>query len=407
MRKLAIINVIVGTAGILSVAPLGAQEIDAGRIREAVERALPPVQRSLSAFRANWVPPQEIPIPPIFKEIGCISCHHEGLGLTTLSSLRHRGFAVDEDLTRKEADILRGAYAKFAPLYRRALTDEAAAKEADFFEDIAVQMGYMLGGLLDSGHKPDEDTAAAARLLMTHQQEDGSWSSPIGREPMQSSDFTTTAMAARVLKAYAPKDRADQAEKAIRRARAWLLENTPETTDDLAFRLLGLKWLCAPGDEVRAAVDPLRATQREDGGWAQIRTSKSSDAYATGLALLALGQGGGVPVTDPAYKRGIAFLLATQKPDGTWFVRKWAHAYNRYFDAGFPYGKNQYISLPGTCYAMMALALAVEPTKPRGDGGGTAAGPAPNLILPPVSGNRLRAVDAPESAPRDRGTRVE
>lgn len=352
---------LVGLAWILSAAPLRAQEIDAGRIRSAVERALPPVQRGLVTFQEKWVPPADLPIPESFKKAGCISCHHEGLGLTTLSFLRHRGFAVDEGLARKEADTLRRAYGTMAPLYRRALTDEEAAKEADFFEDIAVQMGYMLGGLLDSGHEPDATTDAAATLLVKFQQEDGSWSFSTPREPMQSSDIATTAMAARVLQAYAPAGCAEPADASLARARSWLSAATPETTDDLAFRLLGLKWLDADPAAVRDAIAPLRSIQREDGGWAQLPTSKQSDAYATGLALFALNQGGGVPASDPAYRRGIAFLLETQKPDGTWAVRKRANAYNTYFEAGFPHGKSQFISLPATCYAMMALSLAAEP----------------------------------------------
>jgi len=293
----------------------------------------------------------------------CVSCHHEGLGLTTLSFLGRRGFAVDEGLARREADLIRHVYGKQAPLYRRALTDEKAAKDADFAEDIAVQMGYNLGGLIDSGHEPDETTDASARVLMTHQQEDGSWTYTTAREPMQSSDFATTAMAARVLKAYAPKDARPQADGALERARAWLSENRPETTDDLAFRLLGLKWLDAAPEAIREAAEALKTIQQGDGGWAQIPSSKTSDAYATGLALVALNQGGGVPITDPAYRHGVAFLLETQRPDGTWFVKKWAHGYNTYFDAGFPYGKSQFISIAGTCYAMMALATAAEPLK--------------------------------------------
>ena len=90
-------------------------------------------------------------------------------------------------------------------------------------------------------------------------------------------------------------------------------------------------------------------------------SSPASDAYATGLALLALGRGGGVPVTDLAYRRGVAFLLEGQGADGTWYVRKWSHGYNRHFEAGFPHGRSQFISLAGTCYAMMALARAVDP----------------------------------------------
>src|SRR5262249_32493656 len=142
----------------------------------------------------------------------------------------------------------------------------------------------------------------------------------------------------------------------------------PETNDDLAFRLLGLKWTEAPAKEISRAAEALRAKQRSDGGWGQLDSSRVSDAYATGLSLLALHRGGGVPVGDLAYRRGVEFLLSSQRPDGTWFVRKWSHEYNPYFDAGFPHGKNQFISLPATCYAMMALSLAAEPRRVAGRG---------------------------------------
>lgn len=359
MRGLAII--IAGCTCLLARGTVLAGEADAGRVRAAVERALPPVQRGLVQFRANWVPPPaDVPVPAWLKETGCISCHHEGVGLTTLSFLERKGFAVDRAVARQQSDALRNAYVKLAPLYRRALTDEAAAREADFFQDVAVQIGYMLGGLLDSGHPADGATDAAARLLMKVQQEDGSWTYTTDREPMQSSDFATTALAARLLVGYAPKGHEREAEAAVGRARGWLRENSPRTTDDLAYRLLGLKWLGAPAGDVRQAADALRAAQRPDGGWAQTAVSTAGDAYATGLALLALNQGGGVPPTDPAYRRGVGFLLETQRPDGTWLVKKWCRSYNGYFDAGFPHGKSQFISLPGTCYAMMALATAVE-----------------------------------------------
>ncbi len=358
MRGLAI--VVAGWTCLLPCGLLRAEEPDACRIRTAVERALPSVQRGLVEFQAKWVPPSGAPVPSWLRETGCISCHHEGIGLTTLSFLDRRGYDVDKMLERKQADTLRHAYDKLAPIYRRALTDEKAAREADFFEDIAVQMGYMLGGLLDSGHRANESTDAATRLLMKFQQEDGSWSYSVDREPMQSSDFATTALAARVLGAFPPKGHAQEARESIGRARKWLQENRPESTDDLAFRLLGLKWLDAPSGEVAEAAQALRSIQRKGGGWAQNTSMKTSDAYATGLALLALNQAGGVPATDPAYRSGLAFLLETQRPDGTWFVRKWCHGYNGYFDAGFPHGKSQFISLPATCYAMMALATAIE-----------------------------------------------
>src|SRR3954462_9058998 len=116
-------------------------------------------------------------------------------------------------------------------------------------------MGHTLGGLIDSGHRADEASDASARLLLKLQQDDGSWTYTYAREPMQSSDFATTAMAARVLKAYAPADRTEQTDQSIARARAWLRENSPETTDDRVYRLLGLKWLGADANDLRNSVE--------------------------------------------------------------------------------------------------------------------------------------------------------
>ncbi|MFO0890205.1 MAG: prenyltransferase/squalene oxidase repeat-containing protein [Isosphaeraceae bacterium] len=346
---------------------------DPDRIRSAIQKALPPVQKGLAEFQARWVPPKDMSMPDHLKTVGCISCHHEGVGLSTLSLLRERGFEVDRGVLGMESRKLASAYESFAPLYRRALTDREAAAEADFFGDISVQIGYMLGGLLDAGHAPDAATEAAARVLMKFQQEDGSWTSNFDREPMQMSDFAATAMAARVLRAYKPQADSGAAEQSLAKARGWLESNRPATTDDLVYRLLGLAWT-GSSEGVRAeATHAIRAAQRSDGGWAQLASSRESDAYATSLALIALHRGGGVPAEDPAFRRGISFLLSTQRADGTWFVRKWSHAYNGYFDAGFPYGKNQFISLPATCYAMTALSLACEPKAGAADRKHTAA----------------------------------
>ena len=65
------------------------------------------------------------------------------------------------------------------------------------------------------------------------------------------------------------------------------------TTDERAFQLLGLVWAglvrgtSASGQGSRA----LLAEQRPDGGWAQLPTL-TSDAYATGQALVALLEAG-------------------------------------------------------------------------------------------------------------------
>jgi hypothetical protein len=74
--------------------------------------------------------------------------------------------------------------------------------------------------------------------------------------------------------------------------------------------------------------------------------------------LVAL-QLGGLPVSDPAYQRGVKFLLATQQEDGSWYTKSRALAFQPFFDSGFPHGYNQWVSTAATSWATMALTLAL------------------------------------------------
>jgi hypothetical protein len=161
---------------------------------------------------------------------------------------------------------------------------------------------------------------------------------------------------------YAPRTFADEVADRLRRAKGWLLTAPVQTSEDKAFRLLGLKWAGASMAERQKAIDELRAEQRSDGGWAQ-PGSPQSDAYGTGQALYALHVAGGLPASDPVYQRGAQFLLRTQEPDGSWFVTKRVAPINNYFHADFPHGEAQYASFNATCWATMALMQTLE--RPR------------------------------------------
>jgi hypothetical protein len=98
------------------------------------------------------------------------------------------------------------------------------------------------------------------------------------------------------------------------------------------------------------------AEQRQDGGWSQIPTL-GSDAYATGQVLVSLKEAG-IPVSDPAYKRGVEFLLKTQLEDGSWHVRSRAIPLQPLFESGFPHGRDQWISAAASNWAALALTYA-------------------------------------------------
>src|SRR5262249_54985684 len=127
---------------------------------------------------------------------------------------------------------------------------------------------------------------------------------------------------------------------------------------DRAFRLLGMGWAGADPVVMKAAAESLLREQQPDGGWAQLPTLPS-DAYATGLILLALHEGGNFPVDHTAYRRGVEFLLRTQLADGSWYVASRGFPFIGYTHSGFPHGKSQFISAAATCWATMALAKTV------------------------------------------------
>lgn len=86
----------------------------------------------------------------------------------------------------------------------------------------------------------------------------------------------------------------------------------------------------------------------------------ASDAYATGQALVALREAGTMAVTDPAYRRGVEYLLSTQLEDGSWYVRSRAIPFQPYFESGFPHGLDQWISAAATNWATRALLPAAK-----------------------------------------------
>jgi hypothetical protein len=84
----------------------------------------------------------------------------------------------------------------------------------------------------------------------------------------------------------------------------------------------------------------------------------ASDAFATGQALAALHESGALPADDPAYRRGVAYLLSTQLADGSWLVKSRSTPFQPHFESGFPHGPDQWVSMAATNWAIRALAPA-------------------------------------------------
>jgi squalene cyclase len=307
---------------------------DTAAVKSAVERSLPLLQRIG---------------PPFIEYTGCVSCHHNVLPAMAVELARERGFKVDQSLAQENRTATYGKVEKAREklLYGRGIAGDATT------------VSYILLSLAASRQPPDKSTDAMVHYLLGEQAPDGCWKPVAYRPPMEFSDFTTTAVTVRALRLYAPKGRAQEVARRTALAKGWLLTATAKTNEERVYQLLGLRWANASQGETQKAVKGLLAEQRADGGWAQL-PGLESDAYATGQALVALHQAGNIPVTHPDYQRGVKFLLKTQHQDGSWLVESRAIPFQRYFESGFPYGRNQWISAAGTSWATMALTLAVK-----------------------------------------------
>jgi ankyrin repeat protein len=286
-----------------------------------------------------------------FKESGCIGCHHQPMMAMAVKAARDGGIPVDEkDLAeqRKAISLL------LAPRPARLLTAQSGGGGIDTMVNAAL-------GLWSAGYESDLLTDSIAVLLAATQNSDGSFGGAAlgSRAPLQESFITLTAHALRALQLCSFPARKAEFDQRIARAGAWLAEAKPRTEYEQADVLLGLYWSGAPPDRLQRAAKPLIADQRPDGGWAQ-RTHLPTDAYMTGVALYALSESRQLRPRDPAYRRGVDYLLRTQMEDGSWHVRSRAVKLQPYFQSGFPYDHDQWISYTATAYATTALAAAAK-----------------------------------------------
>src|SRR5262249_32029024 len=129
---------------------------------------------------------------------------------------------------------------------------------------------YFADALIRSGYGPNRQTDYISAAIAAEQYEDGGWHGSAGaRTPLEDGDFSRTAMAMRVLKAYGPPARSEETRKRLERAKRWLLETNPVITEDWDMRLAGIAAAGASSAELRKAAQPILSRQRPDGGWAQ------------------------------------------------------------------------------------------------------------------------------------------
>lgn len=304
-------------------------------IRAALQRAVKLVEHSTRVYREHRK---------------CFSCHHQALPVLALTAARETGLAVDQDNYQQQVQWTIAHLMAGREAYLKGTGQGGKADTA----------GYALWTLQAAGWQPDETTAAVVEFLLQWSAETDYWRTASHRPPSEASHFTTTWLAINGLEQFAAGPQRERASKRITRARQWLLQTRPSDTEDHVFRLRALIHLDAPDAVIDQAVAELLGQQREDGGWSQT-PAMGSDAYATGSVLSVLLLSGRVDPASPAARRAAAWLLRTQCPDGSWHVPSRSRPFQLYFESGFPHGKDQFISITATCWAIMGLLPFLTP----------------------------------------------
>jgi N-acyl-D-amino-acid deacylase len=308
---------------------LVAEEV-ADPVRDAVGKSLPLLQKVGPTFWAG---------------AGCISCHNNTLPDLAVSIARERGFPVNETAVKRA---------------QKLTFDFLDARRERLLEGLPPgggqnTMSSLLFTMSLEHVPPDETMEAGARYMKVLQADDGSWPVLNHRPPLVSSTMGITAMTVKGLMTYAPASQKDEYGESIRKAVDWLTKSAPRTNEESIFKVLGLCWGNGPKSVIAETTASLVSQQRDDGGWSQL-SFLPSDAYATGQALFALHESG-MKTADPVYQKGVQFLVRTQNADGSWHVKTRSDPTQIYFEAGYPYGTDQFISAAGGSWATAALAL--------------------------------------------------
>jgi ankyrin repeat protein len=278
-----------------------------------------------------------------FKKSGCFACHEQPPALFAAAAARAKGIAVDEKGFKER-------------LSQITLTINPVQLEGAAALGGADNNLYSAEALVRAGFPANRTTDLLAANLAASQGGDGGWHLPgYSRSPIQDSDFSRTAIAMRALKTYGTPARAAETRQRLAHGKEWLLRAEPAILEDMDMRLAGVAAAGASQAELRKLAEPILALQRPDGGWAQ-RKGFPSDAYATGMTVWALDEAG---VMRPD-ARAVKFLLGTQAEDGSWHVASRATKFQQYFESGFPYSHDQWISTMATGWAANALALSLE-----------------------------------------------
>src|SRR5438876_3755804 len=291
----------------LAVEPTSIPRATTQQVQQTVERAIGYLQTESAA----WLNTRK-----------CAACHHVPMPLWALSEAERQGYAIDKKFLADTTESLLGSRDK---LLASKIFPDPADRSDPRPQARGLNMGLPFLAVaaqafpaLKEGQK--QSLKLIAEEIVKKQQPDGSWEffATLRPPPINESQTTDAAWIIMAPQGETGPDAPAPQRAALAKAIAWLdAAKRSDLHQDKVLRvLLGVR-SAKPRKAMQTTIDELLALQRADGGWSQTVPELKSDAFATGQTLYVLSLAG-FTAQRPEIKRGIDFLVATQKPDGSW-----------------------------------------------------------------------------------------
>lgn len=247
----------------------------------------------------------------------CFACHTQGLTMWGASIGTARGYSVDQQhlaelvktVVREQDndDLWRHHGGNIAPVMTSAI---ASSGLAYYDRSIATDA--------------QETFLSGAEVLLSKQEDNGSWISD-GRWKSSGSEVfrfdshhSVTAMAIISMRRAFEITKAPRFRDAYEKAAQWLKTQYPFDPQSITYKMAGLiEGQVDKSDEsVQEILTELVGRQNPDGGFGY-RIGSASSSYQTGAAVFAM-RLGGLASNHSSVKKGVEYLLSTQRADGSW-----------------------------------------------------------------------------------------
>jgi hypothetical protein len=277
------------------------------QVQRAVDRAI----KYLQIESSDWL-----------KTRKCAACHHVPLPLWALGEAGRQGYAIDNQFVADTVESLLGSKDN---LMSSKIFPNPADPPDPRPQGRGLNMGLPMLAVaarslpsLSEGQK--QSLKLIAGEIVKKQQTDGTWEffATLRRPPINESKATDAVWILLALQGEMIPNAPKAQREALAKGMAWFGAAGPSGLhQEKALKaLLGVRF-GKPRQALQPTIDELLALQGADGGWSQTVPGWKSDAFATGQTLYVLALVG-LTAERPEIRRGLDFLVATQKPDGSW-----------------------------------------------------------------------------------------